>query len=65
MGMEKCLVSAVMAVYEEAWTVVRTKDGDSKRFVGVSVESVAVCYCDGGGNQKCERRIAIGTILCR
>lgn len=32
LGVEEWLVSAVMAMYEEAWTVVRTKEGDSERF---------------------------------
>jgi hypothetical protein len=32
LGVEEWLVSAVMAMYEQAWTVVRTKDGDSERF---------------------------------
>jgi hypothetical protein len=31
-GVDEWLVSAVMAMYDEAWTVVRTKDGDSGSF---------------------------------
>ena len=32
LGVEEWMVRAVMLVYEEAWTVVRTNDGDSERF---------------------------------
>jgi len=32
LGVEEWIVRAVMSMYEEAWTVVRTKDGDSERF---------------------------------
>ena len=50
-------MSAIVAMYKEAWTVARTKEGDSKRYevkMGLNqgtVESVAVHYCEGGGNQ--------------
>ena len=32
LGVEEWMVRAVMSMYEETWTVVRTKDGDSERF---------------------------------
>ena len=32
LGVEEWLVTAIMALYEEAWTVVRTEDGDSDGF---------------------------------
>lgn len=32
LGVDEWLVAAIMALYEEAWTVVRTEDGDSEGF---------------------------------
>jgi hypothetical protein len=57
-GVEEWLVSAVMAMYEGAKTVVRTDDGDSESFavkVGLhqgSVLSPAAIHCSDGRDRQ-------------
>ena len=72
LGVEEWLVQTVMAMYERARTVVRTKQGYSTEFeVKVRVHQGSVlsplpfCSCDGSSDSRSKGRITMGTTVCR
>jgi len=61
-------VNAVIAMYEDAQTVVRTTEGDSKayRFTSrICIESPTVCNSNGNDFQRATSRFASRITVCR